>query len=241
MYISTKLEDNLATTRYRVNHRVTYLVTNIDELFTFFDNFGYLGILLFSFVGSIIIFIPVPYFPILVAAAFDKHLDPNLIALSSAFGSVMGKMIVFYSSYYGRKMLHNTTKRRMFPLHRLLSRYGWLGAFIAAAIPIPDDLVYITLGLAKYNPWRFASAVFSGKIVLKMITIWGAIILGRPFIQYFISKYSNPVNLVIVVAASAIILGAILYISLKVDWAKIIGKYFPWTVTDETDERETDS
>src|SRR5207253_3748218 len=146
-----------------------------------------------------------------------KHLDPNVISLSSALGSVIGKMIIFYASYYGHKILNSNTKKRMFPLHRLLSRYGWLGAFIAASIPIPDDLVYITLGLAKYNPWRFASAVFSGKIVLKMITIWGAIILGRPFIQYFISKYSNPVNHVIVVAATAISLGAILYSTLKVN------------------------
>ena len=120
-----------------MKHRVTYLITNIDELFTFFDNFGYLGVLFISFVGSIIIFVPIPYFPILIAAAFDKHLDPNLIALSSALGSVMGKMIIFYATYYGRKMLNKNTKKRMFPLHRLLSRYGWLGAFIAASDPDP--------------------------------------------------------------------------------------------------------
>jgi membrane protein YqaA with SNARE-associated domain len=221
-----------------MKHRVTYLITNIDELFTFFDNFGYLGIFLISFVGSIIIFVPIPYFPILIAAAFDKHLDPNFISLSSALGSVMGKMIIFYATYYGRKMLNNNTKERMFPLHRLLSRYGWLGAFIAAAIPIPDDVVYIALGLAKYSPWRFASAVFCGKLVLKEITVWGSLILGRPFIEYFVSKYANPVYLVVVIAASAIILGTILYLSLKIDWAKIIGKYFPWTLTDETDKKE---
>jgi membrane protein DedA with SNARE-associated domain len=209
------------------------LVTNLEDLLSFFDSFGYFGVLLISFVGSIIIFIPIPYFPILVAAAFDRHLDPHIISLSSAIGSVAGKMIIFYASYYGRKILNTDTKRRMFPLHRLLSKYGWLGAFIAAATPVPDDVVYITLGLAKYSPFRFATAVFAGKMVLKEITVWGALLIGRPFVEYFISNYSNPVYFVALIGSSAVILAIILYLSLKLDWAKIIGKWFPWTLTDE--------
>jgi SNARE associated Golgi protein len=81
-----------------------------------------------------------------------------VISLSSALGSVAGKMIVFCASYNGHKMLNTRTKRSIFPLHRLLREYGWLGAFLAAAIPVPDDVVYITLGLAKYSPFRFATA-----------------------------------------------------------------------------------
>jgi membrane protein YqaA with SNARE-associated domain len=210
------------------------LVTNLEDFLSFFNSFGYFGILLISFVGSIIIFIPIPYFPVLVAAAFDKHLDPHIISISSAIGSVAGKMIIFYASYYGRKILNTSTKKRMFPLHRLLSKYGWLGAFIAAATPVPDDVVYITLGLAKYSPFRFATAVFAGKMVLKEITVWGALLIGRPFVEYFISNYSNPVYFVALIGSTAVILAIILYLSLKLDWAKIIGKWFPWTLTDES-------
>ncbi|MFL6395832.1 MAG: VTT domain-containing protein, partial [Nitrososphaeraceae archaeon] len=179
------------------------MVTNLEDLLSFFNSFGYFGILLISFVGSIIIFIPIPYFPVLVAAAFDKHLDPHIISLSSAIGSVAGKMIIFYASYYGRKILNTSTKKRMFPLHRLLSKYGWLGAFIAAATPVPDDVVYITLGLAKYSPFRFATAVFAGKMVLKEITVWSALLIGRPFVEYFISNYSNPVYFVALIGSTA--------------------------------------
>ena len=210
-----------------------YLVTNLEDLLSFFNSFGYPGILLISFVGSIILFVPIPYFPVLVAAAFDKHLDPHIISLCSALGSVAGKMIVFYASYYGHKMLNTNTKKRMFPLHRLLSKYGWLGAFIAAAIPVPDDVVYITLGLTKYSPFRFATAVFAGKMVLKEITVWGALLIGRPFVEYFISNYSNPVYFIALIGSTAVILAIILYLSLRLDWGKIIGKYFPWTLTDE--------
>jgi hypothetical protein len=114
-----------------------------------------------------------------------------------------------------------------------LSKYGWLGAFIAAATPVPDDVVYITLGLAKYSPFRFATAVFAGKMVLKEITVWSALLIGRPFVEYFISNYSNPVYFVALIGSTAVILAIILYLSLKLDWAKIIGKWFPWTLSDE--------
>ena len=69
----------------------------IAGLFSFFANLGYEGIFVISFVGSIIIFVPIPYFPILIGAAFNKQLDPNLISLSSALGAVTAKIIIFYA------------------------------------------------------------------------------------------------------------------------------------------------
>src|SRR5690349_9126412 len=67
------------------------------------------------------------------------------------------------------------------------------------------------------------------------------IVPGDLRVLFFVAKYANPVYLVVVVAASAIILGTMLYLSLKIDWAKIIGKYFPWTLTDGTDKKEDSS
>jgi membrane protein DedA with SNARE-associated domain len=212
------------------------LVENIiSDLFRFFGSFGYLGILLISFVGSIIVFIPLPYFPILITAAFNKQLEPNLISLSSAIGTVIAKIIIFYVSYYGNNILNVKTKKRILPLQRLLSRYGWLGAFIAALTPIPDDLVYIPLGLAKYSPWKFATAIFAGKFLLNEGIVWGTIVLGRPFIENVISdnNATTPSSIIIGIVASGAILGIILYLTVKADWSKIIGKWFPWTTFQE--------
>ncbi|HET7283339.1 MAG TPA: VTT domain-containing protein [Nitrososphaeraceae archaeon] len=208
------------------------ILSVIGGLHTFLEHIGYLGIFLISFFGNIIIFAPIPYyFPILIAAAFNKHLDPNLISLSGAAGSVTAKLIIFYAIYYGRNIILNTnTKKRMAPLQKLLSRYGWLGAFLAALTPIPDEIVYIPLGLAKYSPWKFTSAIFAGKFVLNEAIVWGAVILGRPFIErFFVSSGTNSVYLII---AAIVILGIILYLFLKLDWNKIIGKWFggPTTV-----------
>jgi membrane protein DedA with SNARE-associated domain len=211
----------------------------VSQLFEFFSNFGYIGILLISFVGSIIVFIPIPYFPILITAAFNKHLDPNLICVSSAAGALAAKMIIFYASYYGRSIINTRTKKRMAPLERLLNRYGWLGAFIAALTPIPDDLVYIPLGIAKYNPLKFATATFSGKLILNEAIVWGAVILGRPFIErYSTSTSQNPLYLIIGAISVAIILGGILYLFLKIDWGRVIGKWFPWTTVEDDESKQ---
>lgn len=188
-----------------------------------------------SFIGSIIVFVPVPYFPILVAAAFNKHLDPNLISLSSALGVLLAKMIIFYASYYGRRVLSDKTKRRMYPLQRVLRKYGGLGAFIAALTPIPDDLVYIPLGLARYSPWKFAVATFSGKLILNEIIVWSSVILGRPFFESFISTDIDPLYVVLGVIVSVAILVITVYLSIRVDWASVIGRWFPWAINGSND------
>lgn len=208
-------------------------MTNITDLFVLFENFGYLGILVISFVSSIIVFVPVPYFPILIAASFNKQLDPNIVSLSSAVGVIIAKMIIFYASYYGRNILSNTAKKRLFPLQRVLSRYGGLGAFVAALTPIPDDLVYIPLGLAKYSPWKFAIATFTGKFLLNEIIVWGSVFLGRPFVEGLVSKNIDPNYAILATVLSIIILGMIVYFSLKIDWGKFIGKWFPWAIQDD--------
>lgn len=203
---------------------------DIDQLFSFYDDFGYLGILLISFVGSIIVFVPIPYFPVLITAAFNDNLNPTLIALSSAIGAVIAKLIIFYASYYGRNMLSSKIKGKMIPLQRLLGRYGAIGAFIAAVSPIPDDIVYIPLGLAKYSPWKFAIATFLGKFVLNEMFVIGAIYFGKPFVNNMMSNSTNMDYLIVVTIASVAALGAIIYCALKIDWAKIIGHWFPWTL-----------
>jgi membrane protein DedA with SNARE-associated domain len=161
--------------------------------------------------------------------------------LSSAAGAVAAKMIIFYSSYYGRNILSNKTKKRILPLQRLLSKYGWAGAFAASLTPIPDDVVYIPLGLAKYNPWKFATAVFAGKFILNELIVGGTLYLGRPFVDMLSSEEINPVYIIAGAVASAAILGVLIYFSLKIDWSKIIGKWFPWTLNeDNIDKRKTD-
>jgi membrane protein DedA with SNARE-associated domain len=214
---------------------------NLEDLFPFDTELGYIGILVISFVFSLIPFVPIPYFPLLITASFNPNFNPQIISLVSALGIVGAKTIIFFISYYGRNMLSDKTKKRMRPLQNLVSRYGWFGAFIAALTPIPDDIVYIPLGLAKYSPWKFATATFAGKFLLNQIIVWSSILLGRPFVEDILSTdTTNTTSLIVAAIVSIAVLALVVYFSLKIDWAKVIGRWFPWALKNGEEVGEED-
>lgn len=198
------------------------------------DILSYINILIVSFITSIILFVPIPYVPVLIATSFNERLDPNLIALISTVGVTAGRSIIFLASYYGRKILKDRTKEKMIPLQRLLMRYGWIGAFISAITPFPpDDMIIILLGIAKYNPLKFVIANFAGKLIANMAVVWGAVLMGKPLIEQIFAQSQSPLLLIVISAISVASVVLIIYSLIKVDWAKIIGKWFPWTLSDE--------
>ena len=216
-------------------------MVTLEDLFPFDPELGYIGILLVSFIFSLIPFVPIPYFPLLITASFNSNFNPHIIALASALGIVAAKTIIFFISYYGRKILSDKTKKRMRPLQNLVSRYGWFGAFIAALTPIPDDIIYIPLGLAKYSPWKFATATFAGKLLMNESIVWGSIFLGRPFVEDILSAdTTDRTSLIIAAILSSAALAVVVYFSLKIDWARVIGRWFPWALKNGNEEDDDD-
>jgi membrane protein DedA with SNARE-associated domain len=212
---------------------------DIQGILTYFGNVGYIGIFIISFLGSILIFIPVPYFPILITSALNKELDPNMIALSATIGAVLAKSSIFIASYYGRNLLSNKTKSKILPLQNFLAKYGGLAAFIAALLPVPDDLIYIPLGIAKYSVKKFVLFTFFGKLLYGLIIVWGAVILGRPAMEQILSfsNANNQFSIILVAGLTIGLLVLILFFTFKVDWTKIIGKWFPWALDSDFDEK----
>jgi membrane protein DedA with SNARE-associated domain len=211
----------------------------LDELLLLYDYFGYPGILFVSFIISILFFLPIPYFPLPLIAAFDKNLDPHIISISGTVGAVAAKMIIFYLAYSGRNIIAKKSKGRTMSLQKLLGKYGWIGALVAPIIPFSENFIYITLGLTKYNPWKFAVSVFAGVLLYNEFIVWIGVLLGRPFVQSIISEFTNtenPITIIIAIILSSTGILITLYLLVKVNWNKIIGKRFPWTRTDNTNE-----
>lgn len=186
---------------------------------------------------SMLVFIPIPYIPVLILALFSSRLDPNLIALSSAIGVTLGRSVIFLVSYRGRALIDNSTIMRMAPLQRLLAKYGSLVSFVAAVTPIPpDDIVIILLGIAKFSPLKFILTTFGGKLVINLAIVWAAILWGFPIVQQFLNQIGDPAQLLILAVVSLIIAVVTVYLVIKLDWGTIIGKWFPWTLNDNYDK-----
>jgi len=197
---------------------------------------GYFQVFVLSFITSIILFIPIPYAPFLVVATLNSNLDLNLIAIVSAIGVTAGRTLIFILSYQGNRILSNRIKENMLPLKRLLKRYGWIGSFLAAVTPFPpDDIVIILLGMVKLSPWKFIITNFAGKLISNLIVVWGSALTGRVLMEQIILQSQNFTNLLLLTILSLIITGITIYSIIKVDWRKMIGKWFPWTLDDQND------
>lgn len=207
-------------------------MVTLEDLVPLYDYFGYPGIMMVSFITNILFFLPIPYFPIPLLAAFNKNLDPHLISLSGTAGAVAAKMIIFYLAYSGRNIITRKSKGKTISLQKLLGKYGWIGALVAPVIPFSENLIYITLGLTRYNPQKFAIAVFIGVLLYNEFIVWIGVFLGRPFVNSMISTFTNTDNPAAIIIALILSISGILitlYLLIKINWNKIIGKRFPWT------------
>ena len=205
------------------------------DIFPFAPEVGYIGLALVSFIGSLIPFVPVPSFILLATMSVGGQFDIHILALISALTATIAKQIIFYASYGGRRMISEKTKKRMKPFQKLVKRYGGAAAFVAAATPIPDDMVYIPLGLAKYNPKRFFIATLSGKIVLCYIIVLISHYTGLSILEPILEDIDDPFAVYVGMIVFGAVMTAIVILLLRLDWERILGRVAPWTLNDDGD------
>ena len=203
------------------------------ELFPFTPEVGYLGLTIVSFFGSLIPFVPIPSFVLVATMAVGEQFDIHLLVLIAALTSTAAKQIIFYVSYGGRKIISDKTKKRMKPFQKLVKRYGGSAAFVAAATPIPDDLVYIPLGLAKYNPKRFFIATLLGKVVLYYAIVLISHYMGLSLLEPILEDIKDPSPIYVGIILFGASMTIIVVLLLRLDWERILSRVAPWTLDDD--------
>ena len=216
------------------------------DFFPFFSpEVGYIGLTLVSFFGSLIPFVPIPSFILLMTMSVGDQFNIHILAIIAAITSTLAKQIIFYISYGGRKIISEKTKQRMLPFQKLVKRYGAGAAFFAAATPIPDDLVYVPLGLAKYNPRKFFIATLSGKLVLCYIIVIMSHYMSGPVIDPIFESFGitsvedldDPTPILIGLVAFGVSMTVVVLVMLRLDWSRVLGRIVPWTLEDDNDQK----
>lgn len=215
------------------------MTVDLSDIFPIDPEVGYLGLALVSFFGSLIPFVPFPSFILLATMSVGNQFDAHALALISAVTATAAKQVIFYISYGGRKIIDEKTRKRMKPFERLVKRYGAVAAFVAAATPIPDDLIYVPLGLARYNPLRFFISTLAGKIVLGYAIVYISRGFGLSFIDPLLKEIHGTGELYIGTAIFIGMMTGVVVLLLRLDWARILGKVAPWTVNPEKDENNS--
>lgn len=210
------------------------------DIFPFAPDDGYLILALVNFFGSLIPFVPLPGFLFLATMSVGNEYDLHVLAIVSAITATVAKQIIFFVSFSGRRMMNQKTRIRMRPFERLVKRYGAAAAFVAAATPLPDDIIFIPLGLAKYNPKRFFIATFTGKLVLSYVIVFISHNIGLSFIEPFLENVDGVSTVYIGIIIFGVIMTAIIIILLKLDWQRVMVNLAPWTLDENNPEDNDD-
>ncbi len=178
--------------------------------------YGYLGIFVASFIGAMSIIIPIPYTVLIFL--MGKILNPILVAFSAGAGAALGEFFGYLMGYYGRAVISEERKKKVDYVLKVFSRYGALAIFIFALTPLPDDLLFIPLGIMRYSFIKAFIPCLLGKIVMSLILAYG----GAMSIGFIEDLFGGEEGSVWMMIISAILLFAVIVIMLKVDWEKLL-------------------
>ncbi|MEZ7989659.1 MAG: DedA family protein [Nitrosopumilus sp.] len=209
---------------------------DFTDIFPFAVGDGYVILALVNFFGSLIPFVPLPGFLLLATMSIGNEYDLHILALVSAVSATAAKQIIFYVSFKGRKIMSKKTLKRMRPFQRLVTKYGAAAAFVAAATPMPDDIIFVPLGLAKYNPKKFFISTLVGKIVLSYSIVFLYHYLGLSVVEPLVKDLDNATPIYIGVIVFGIMMTVVIILLLRLDWARILGKFLPWTLDENNDD-----
>ena len=184
-------------------------------LFGTLQSYGYLGAFLIAVFGSVIPFLPVPYLAPIVL--MSGTLDPFFLGIIAGIGGALGKLTSYALGRFGRKLLTEERRERMNALGKAIGKYGAFAVFLFALTPLPDDIIYIPVGLTGFNLAKFMIANALGKIVLSWIVAY----MGRFYFDVAVLFLGGESGVVAVVGA-IIAMAIITIVLLRINWEKVI-------------------
>lgn len=190
--------------------------------------YGYFGIFLISLIGAMSIFFPIPYTVVIFTLGGISSLDPILIALSAGLGSALGEFSGYLLGVGGRKAIGERYKRKMDVLALLFKRYGSIVIFVFALTPLPDDLLFIPLGVMRYSIIKAFIPALIGKICMNLIVVYsGRLSIG--FIRSIFGVEGDWVSAIIGMVLALVLFVVVFVVMFKVDWEKRLEKYLTET------------
>jgi membrane protein YqaA with SNARE-associated domain len=192
--------------------------------------YGYFGILLISLIGAASIFLPIPY--TIVIFALGEKFEPLWIAVAAGIGSAIGEFSGYLIGFGGRKVISEKYRKKMDFLVKVFKKYGPFTIFLFALTPLPDDLLFIPLGVMRYNVVKAFIPALIGKFFMNLIIAYS----GRFSIQIIRNIFgveSDWISAIIAMIVAIALLLIVFVVMFKVDWEKHFGKYVKEEVSGE--------
>lgn len=100
-------------------------------------------------------------------------MDPFLIAIAGGMGSALGELSGHFAGFYGRTVIGESHRKNMEFCVKIFDRYGSLAIFLFALTPLPDDCLFIPLGVMHYNLFKTLVPCVADKVLMCFILAMG--------------------------------------------------------------------
>jgi len=195
-----------------------------DWLYAFALQYGYLGVFLISLIGAMSIFVPIPYTIVIFILGGLSSFDPLLIAVAAGIGSAIGEFSGYLLGVGGRKVIGDKYKKRMDFLTKLFKKYGPVAIFVFALTPLPDDLLFIPLGVMRYSLLRAFVPAILGKFFSNLIIAYSGR-LSLEIVKNLFGLEGEGTSLLVGTIIGIVLLVIVFIIMFKLDWEKRFAKY----------------
>jgi membrane protein DedA with SNARE-associated domain len=191
--------------------------------------YGYFGVFLISLIGALSIIVPIPYTVIIFTLGGLKVgeawvFEPLLIAVAAGIGSAIGEFSGYLLGFGGRKAISGKYRKKMDFLVRVFNKYGPITIFLFALTPLPDDLLFIPMGVMRYSIIKAFIPALIGKFCMNLIVAYS----GRfsiHIIRDIFGVESDWISALIGMVLAIVLLIIVFVIMFKIDWEKLFEKY----------------
>jgi len=193
----------------------------VNALWQLFAPYRYFGVFAVSLIGTASLIIPIPYTLLIFSlSTTSTEWDPILLTIAGGTGSAIGEMSGYALGYFGRKIVSQERQRKMTYLVKIFDRFGPLAIFAFALTPLPDDLLFIPLGILRYKFYKAFIPALMGKLLMIFIIAYFGRTAGEVIRLLFGEGGAE-----IVMAVTTILLLLILIAMYRIDWEKVFEKY----------------
>lgn len=183
------------------------------------QQYQFLGVVLVSFIGSLSIVFPVPYTLVILLLGIGG-MNPIILTVAGGLGSAIGEFSGYALGYYGRRLISQERRRKMDFFVKVFDRYGPLAVFLFALTPLPDDLLFIPLGMLRYSFWKMFLPCIAGKTFMCFLLAYFGGLFGDLILLIF-GEEESWVGMLITI----VLLVSVLVVLLKVDWERVFERY----------------
>jgi membrane protein YqaA with SNARE-associated domain len=195
-----------------------------ESMQSFAIQYGYLGIFLISLFGAMPIFVPIPYTVVIFILGGLPSFDPLWIAVAAGAGAAIGEFSGYLIGFGGRRVIGEKYKKKMDFLTKLFKKYGPIAIFVFALTPLPDDLLFIPLGVMRYGLIRAFIPALIGKFFSNLIIAYSGR-LSLEIVKSLFGVEGEGTSLLIGTIIGIVLLVIVFIIMFKVDWEKRFAKY----------------